>query len=178
MKWWPIHVLKSCPYVRVALCGLCTQRLVGRAGSEGSSSQVFLQGEVAACDLVGGEAGVLLTVAKARCELGYHLGSVVVTTLWWGRYDRGLRTWTCTSDLAPLSLVELLLLQGAVPKEGLKPCGFWWVCLGSPGRPVTANSGFQSAVSALWLRAIKPVYALFQEQSLSDFLPSGEPHWS
>ena len=55
---------------------------------------------MAACDLVGGEAGVLLTVAKARCELGYHLGSVVVTTLWWGRYNRGLRTWTCTSDLA------------------------------------------------------------------------------
>ena len=142
MKWWPIQVLKSCPYARVALCGLCTQRLVGRAGSEGSSSHVFLQGEVAACDLVGGEAGVLLTVAKARCELGYHLGSVVVTTLWWGRYDRGLRTWTCTSDLAPLSLVELLLLQGAMPKEGLKPSGFWWVCLGSPGQASHSEQQF------------------------------------
>lgn len=69
--------------------------------------------------------------------------------LWWGKHDPGLRTCACASDLAPLSLVELLLLQGAVPKEGLKPGGFWWVCLGSPGRPVTVNSGFQSAVSAL-----------------------------
>ena len=31
---------------------------VGRARSEGSTSHVFLQGEVAACDLVGGGAGV------------------------------------------------------------------------------------------------------------------------
>ena len=83
--------------MRRALCGLCTQRLVGRTGSERSTSHVFLQGEGAARDLVGGGAGAWLIGARARCEPGitWAQGRSPPYSRWvWLRLeDLGLHFW-------------------------------------------------------------------------------------
>lgn len=131
------------------LCGLCTQRLVGRAGSEGV--QITSSFRVGGSLWLGGRWGwVWLTVARARCELGHHLGSMVVTTLWcrasmtqaWGLAPALLTWhhfpwWSCS------------FLQGAVPRrtEARDSGGCAWVVLAGQSQ----WTGFQSAVSALWL---------------------------
>lgn len=118
------------------------------------------------------------TVARARCELGHHLGSMVVTTLWWGQaWPRPEDLRPALLTLAPLSWWSCSFCRSSA-KGGAEARGFWvgaWVVL---GRPVTVNSGFQSAVSALWLRGSN----LFMHslRAESQWLPtlSGEPHWS
>ena len=82
MKQLPILVLKGCPCVGVPLCSMhVPTSFDGRAGSELSTSHIFLQCVLAVITLAWGEFGDGVARARARCELGLVLCSVAISTL-------------------------------------------------------------------------------------------------
>ena len=92
MKSLPIPVLKGYPCVGAPLCSL---RVPGgfdvRARSEVSSSHILPQSVLAAITLVGGGARDEGVRARARCEPGLLLCSVVIITLSGGGGPRVLQ---------------------------------------------------------------------------------------
>lgn len=71
--------LKGCFYVGVSLCRLCVSNIFGaRTGFGVDAGHVFLQSVLAVIPLI---AGLLVSRACARWEVGSLLCSMAVTTL-------------------------------------------------------------------------------------------------
>ena len=73
---------EGCPWVSTPLYSLCVPSgFGGRAGSDVNTSYIFPQGVLEANTLVGGRAGDEVARGGARCELGFLLCPVAITTL-------------------------------------------------------------------------------------------------
>ena len=91
MKQLPIPVLNVYPCEGASLCSLCMLSGFGvKDGHVVSTGCIFPWGALSATALVEGRDGSGVPGARARCELGILLGSVVVVLLGVGLGPKGL----------------------------------------------------------------------------------------